>query len=93
MSSSMALRRSPKPGARTAATWSTPRVLLTTRVARASPSTSSARITRGLPLRETASSTGTRSATALILRSVISSSGLSKTHSRRSWSVMKYGEE
>ena len=89
MSSSMALRRSPKPGARTAATCSTPRVLLTTRVARASPSTSSARINRGRPLRETASSTGTRSATAPILRSVISSRGLLNTHSRRSLSVTK----
>ena len=89
MSSSIALRRSPKPGARTAATWSMPRVLFTTRVASASPSTSSARITRGRPLRETASSTGTRSATAPILRSVISRSGLLKTHSSRSLSVTK----
>jgi hypothetical protein len=36
------LRRSPKPGALTAATLRTPRSLLTTRVARASPSMSSA---------------------------------------------------
>src|SRR4029450_4430892 len=49
MSSSMALRRSPKPGALTAATLSPPRSLLTTRVARASPSTSSARLTSGDP--------------------------------------------
>ena len=45
MSSSMALRRSPKPGALTARTFRVPRSLLTTRVARASPSTSSATIT------------------------------------------------
>src|SRR5271166_4079086 len=38
MSSSMALRRSPKPGALTAATFRPPRSLLTTRVASASPS-------------------------------------------------------
>ena len=42
MSCSMALRRSPKPGALTAATLRMPRMLLTTSVASASPSTSSA---------------------------------------------------
>ena len=49
MSSSMALRRSPKPGALTAATLRPPRSLLTTSVASASPSTSSAMISSGLP--------------------------------------------
>ena len=49
MSPSMALRRSPKPGALTAQTLSTPRSLLTTSAARASPSTSSAMISSGLP--------------------------------------------
>ena len=39
MSSSIALRRSPKPGALTATVFRMPRMLLTTRVARASPST------------------------------------------------------
>ena len=58
MSSSMALRRSPKPGALTAATLSPPRSLLTTRVASASPSTSSATINSGLPAWTIASSTG-----------------------------------
>ena len=48
MSSSMALRRSPKPGALTAATFSVPRSLLTTRVASASPSTSSAMMSERL---------------------------------------------
>jgi len=49
MSISISLRRSPKPGALTAQTFRTPRSLLTTRVARASPSTSSAMISRDLP--------------------------------------------
>ena len=49
MSSSIALRRSPKPGALTATQCSVPRILLTTRVARASPSISSAMMTKGLP--------------------------------------------
>ena len=58
MSSSMALRRSPKPGAFTAATFRPPRSLLTTSVASASPSTSSAMISSGLPVCTTASSSG-----------------------------------
>ena len=58
MSSSMALRRSPKPGAFTAAIFRPPRSLLTTSVARASPSTSSATIRSGLPVCTTASSNG-----------------------------------
>ena len=58
MSSSMALRRSPKPGALTAATLRPPRSLLTTSVASASPSTSSAMMSSGLPDCTTASSTG-----------------------------------
>ena len=60
MSSSMALRRSPKPGALTAATFKPPRSLLTTSVASASPSTSSAMMSSGLPVCTTASSTGSR---------------------------------
>src|SRR6516162_8208250 len=47
MSSSIALRRSPNPGALTAATLRPPRSLLTTSVARASPSTSSAMTSSG----------------------------------------------
>ena len=47
MSSSVALRRSPKPGAFTAAACSVPRSLLTTSVASASPSTSSAMMRSG----------------------------------------------
>jgi len=58
MSSSIALRRSPKPGAFTAATFSPPRSLLTTKVASASPSMSSAMMSSGLPACTTASSSG-----------------------------------
>ena len=49
MSSSIALRRSPKPGALTASTLIVPRSLLTTRVGSASPSTSSAMMSSGRP--------------------------------------------
>ena len=66
MSCSIALRRSPKPGALTATELKVPRILLTTSVARASPSTSSAMITSGLPACMTFSSTGSRSRTAVI---------------------------
>jgi len=58
MSSSMALRRSPKPGALTAAIFRPPRSLLTTSVARASPSTSSEMMSSGLEVCTTASRTG-----------------------------------
>ena len=54
----MALRRSPKPGAFTAATFRPPRSLLTTNVANVSPSMSSATINIGSPLFITASSKG-----------------------------------
>ena len=63
MSWSMALRRSPKPGALTATDLKVPRILLTTRVDSASPSTSSAMISSGLPACMTFSSTGSRSLT------------------------------
>ncbi len=49
MSCNIALRRSPKPGALTAHTFTIPRMLLTTSVANASPSTSSAMISNGRP--------------------------------------------
>jgi hypothetical protein len=61
MSFSISLRRSPKPGALTAATCSVPRSLLTTSVASASPSTSSAMSSSGRPALATCSSTGSRS--------------------------------
>ncbi len=61
MSSSIAFRRSPKPGALAAAQRSVPRSLFTTSVASASPSTSSATIMSGLPACATRSSSGRRS--------------------------------
>ena len=92
MSWSIALRRSPKPGALTATEVNVPRILLTTRVARASPSTSSAMISSGLPVCMTFSSTGTRSWTALIFELTKRISGSSRTASWRSGSVTKYGD-
>ena len=66
MSLSISLRRSPKPGALTAQTLSTPRSLLTTRAARASPSTSSAITSSSLPVWATFSSSGRNSRRLLI---------------------------
>ncbi|CAM3388789.1 hypothetical protein SARU107417_08170 [Salinibacter ruber] len=61
MSSSIDWRRSPNPGAFTAETFSVPRILFTTSVARASPSTSSAMISSGLLVWLTFSRIGSRS--------------------------------
>ena len=66
MSCNMAFRRSPNPGALTATEANVPRILLTTRVARASPSTSSERIMIGLPVCMTFSRTGSMSLTDVI---------------------------
>ena len=71
MSCSMSFRRSPKPGALTATDLKVPRILLTTRVDSASPSTSSAMMTSGLPDCMTFSSSGSRSLTLLILELAI----------------------
>ena len=71
ISCKIALRLSPKAGALIAATFKTPLALLTTRVAKASPSMSSETINRGLPARATFSKMGTKSAIALIFLSVI----------------------
>src|SRR5207245_392582 len=65
MSISISLRRSPKPGALTAQTFSVPRSLLTTSVARASPSTSSAIMSNGRPACAPFSKIGSR---ALLLQ-------------------------
>ena len=92
MSSSIRLRRSPKPGALTATPVKVPRSLLTTRVARASPSTSSATMTSGLPPCITCSSTGSSSRTEPIFWLAIRMYGSSRTASMRSWSVTMYGE-
>ncbi|MNN47685.1 hypothetical protein D3C81_1621180 [compost metagenome] len=92
MSCSMALRRSPKPGALTAATLTMPRMLLTTRVARASPSTSSATISSGRPALATASSTGSISRMLEIFLSTSSSSGPSSSATMVSGLLTKYGD-
>ena len=55
------MRRSPKPGAFTAATFSTPWSLLITRAASNSPSKSSAMMMRGFPALATISRTGRKS--------------------------------
>ena len=61
ISSNMAFRRSPNPGAFTASTLNVPRSLFTTSVASASPSISSAIITTDLPVWTTFSNRGSRS--------------------------------
>ncbi len=66
MSWSMALRRSPKPGAFTATDLKVPRILFTTKVASASPSMSSAMISNGRPDCMTFSKTGSTSRTDVI---------------------------
>ncbi len=92
MSCSIALRRSPKPGALTAADLNVPRILLTTIVARASPSTSSATITSGRPVCMIFSSTGTRSRIVEIFDDTNSRYGSSNDASMRSVSVTMYGD-
>ncbi len=94
MSWSIALRRSPKPGAFTATALKVPRILLTTRFDRASPSTSSAMISSGLEelVWMTFSSSGSRSAIDEILPWLMRMYGSSRTASMRSWSVTKYGD-
>ena len=66
-----------------------PRILFTTNVARASPSTSSAMISSGLPPCMTFSSRGTMSRTAVILEPTNRMYGSSSTASMRSGSVTK----
>ena len=92
MSWSIALRRSPKPGALMATDLKVPRILLTTSVASASPSTSSPMITSGRPDCMTFSRIGSRSLTAEILPAFKRMYGSSRTASMRSGSVTKYGE-
>ena len=92
MSCNMALRRSPKPGAFTATDLKVPRILLTTKVANASPSTSSAMITKGRPLCMTFSRIGNMSRTVEIFDDTSNTYGSSRTASIRSGSVTKYGE-
>jgi len=69
-----------------------PRSLLTTSVASASPSTSSAMISSGRLAFETFSSSGTSLPTLEILSSCTNTSGLASLHSIDSTSVTKCGE-
>ena len=92
MSCNIALRRSPNPGAFTATERKVPLILLTINVAKASPSTSSAKITSGLPLCITFSKIGKTSLTAEIFALAIKIYGSSITVSILSGSVTKYGE-
>ena len=92
ISCSISFLRSPKPGALTAATLIVPRRRLTTRVVRASPSTSSAMIRRDLPSLAIGSRIGSRSFIEEIFLSVIRIIGWSKTASILSGLVIKYGE-
>jgi len=87
MSSNISFLLSPKPGALTATQFKVPLILLTTKVARASPSTSSAIMNRALPIWATFSKMGSKPFILLILASVIKISGSSNKASIRSASV------
>ena len=90
MSSSWALRRSPKPGAFTATTLKVPRILLRTKVGKASPVMSSAMINRARPSCTTDWSSGKMSWMLAIFLSVIRTYGLSRLASILSLSVTMY---
>ena len=92
MSCSIALRRSPKPGAFTAQVLIVPRKVLMTSVASASLSMSSAITSSGRPALTTSSSSGSRSFSddRRLSHSRIAAS--SSTHSWRSALLMKYGD-
>mmetsp|Transcript_4871 Transcript_4871/g.7331 ORF Transcript_4871/g.7331 Transcript_4871/m.7331 type:complete len:287 (-) Transcript_4871:379-1239(-) len=92
MSWRVALRLSPNPGAFTAHTLMPPRSLLTTRVASASDSTSSAMIMSDFWDRTTASSTGTMLFMELIFFSTRSIKGFSISTTCVLLLVIKYGE-
>ena len=91
MSCNIALRRSPKPGAFTAHTLMIPRMLFTTSVANASPSTSSAMIRSGLPVLATASNTVINSRMLLIFLSTRRMNGFSSSAVKVSGLFAKYG--
>ena len=92
ISSSIAFLLSPNPGALTAAIFNEPLNLLTTKVANASPSISSAIIKSGLPDWATGSKIGSKSFITDIFLSVISIWGVSRSASIFSESVTKYGD-
>ena len=89
ISSNIAFLLSPKPGALTAAIFKDPLNLLTTNVARASPSISSAIINKGLPDWATGSRIGNKSFITDIFLSVIKIWGVSRSASIFSESVTK----
>ena len=92
ISSSIALRLSPKPGALTAQVLSVPRMLFTINVASASPSMSSAIMRSCLPVWATFSSNGSKSFMLEIFLSWMRIRQSLKTVSILSRSVTKYGE-
>ena len=92
ISSSIALRRSPNPGALTATTLNVPRILLRTSVGRASPSTSSAMIRSGRLVLSTSSRSGKISWIFEIFLSVIKMYGFSRSATIFSLSVTMYCE-
>ena len=93
ISSNIAFLLSPNPGALTAAIFRAPLNLLTTSVAKASPSTSSAIISNGLPDCATGSKIGKRSFIAEIFLSYKRMCGFSKSASIFSELVTKYGDK
>ncbi|MNE14537.1 hypothetical protein D3C80_1074180 [compost metagenome] len=92
ISSSIAFLLSPKPGAFTAAIFNAPRNLFTTKVDKASPSTSSAIINNGFPDCATGSKTGSNSFNEETFLSYKRMKGLSNSASIFSGLVTKYGE-
>ncbi len=90
MSSSIALRRSPNPGAFTATTLNVPRILFKTSVGNASPSTSSAMINNGFDCCKICSNNGKISWMLEIFLSVIKMYGFSNAASILSLSVTMY---
>src|SRR3990167_5592167 len=88
----MAFRRSPKPGALMTSVLNDPRSLLTTNVASASPSTSSAMITNVFETLTNFSRKGRISETALIFLSVMSTYASSISASILSGLVTKYAD-
>ena len=92
ISSSIAFLLSPKPGAFTATVLIVPRMLLTTNVAKASPSISSAIISKGLPAFATCSNVGRRSLIFAIFLSCNNTYGSSRSAICLSLLLMKYGD-
>ena len=92
MSCSVAFRLSPKPGALTAATFIPPRSLLTTSVASASPSTSSAMMMSGFCVLTTCSRRGSIDWRLDTFFSTRRMNGFSNSAFCVLGEVMKYGE-